>query len=163
MVPRSVTAQASSPHAAEGHGGEVRPATIVDADRVFELLTQFATSYKPERAAFDHTFPDLLSSPAACLLVADWAGVVMGYALAFRLPVLYANGALWELQELMVDPNRRNQGIGHQLLETVIEHARESGAVEVVVPSRRAGGYYLKHGFVETAAYYKLKLIGASP
>jgi very-short-patch-repair endonuclease/predicted N-acetyltransferase YhbS len=144
-----------------GQGGEVkiRPANLSDANRVFELLQQFATSYKPEHNKFEEIFPELITSPAACLLVAEDAGVVVGYALALRVPVLYANGPLWMMQELMVDPNRRSEGIGRQLLQAVIAHARNENAMEVVVVSRRAGGYYVKHGFTESASYYKLKLI----
>lgn len=130
-----------------------------DAGRVFELLTQFATSYKPERAAFDETFPELIASPAACLLVADCVGGVVGYALALTVPTFFANGPVWLLQELMVDPSRRNEGIGRRLLEAVIAHAMESKAVEVVLATRRAGGFYEKLGFIESASYYKLKLL----
>src|SRR5579883_3098019 len=69
----------------------IRPGVIADADPVFSLLVQFATSYRPERAVFNATFPELISSPAACLLVAEDAGEVVGYALAVKTPTLYAN------------------------------------------------------------------------
>lgn len=148
-----------SENVAGGLGNEViRPATLTDSDRIFELLTQFAISYNPAREKFDQTYPELIESQAACVLVAEALGDVVGYALAFRLPVLYANGALWELQELMVDPNRRNEGIGSRLLNGVVERARADGAVEVVLATRRAGGFYEKLGFIESASYYKLKL-----
>jgi len=154
--------QADSP-LPEGEGGHrnevfIRPATLSDADSVFELLQQFATSYTPVRAKFDEILPGLISSNAACVLVADDAGEIVGYALALRVPTFFANGPTWHLQEIMVDPARRNEGIGGKLLHAVIVHARDDNAVEVVLASRRAGGFYLKHGFTETASYYKLKL-----
>ncbi|HEX5322408.1 MAG TPA: hypothetical protein VFW40_01385, partial [Capsulimonadaceae bacterium] len=61
MVPKSVT---------------IRPAALADADCVFVLLTQFATSYAPERGKFDNILPDLIASPTACLLVAEDADEV---------------------------------------------------------------------------------------
>ena len=136
----------------------IRPAEPRDGHRVFELLVQFVTSYKPQRDAFDANFPALIASPDANLLVAEAAGDVVGYALALRVPTLYANGDLWDLQELMVDPGHRNQGIGKLLLDRVIADARDQNAVEVTVVSRRAGPYYVRHGFTETASYFKLKL-----
>jgi GNAT superfamily N-acetyltransferase len=134
---------------------EIRPAVAADAGTLFHLLTQFALSYSPERSAFDRHLPLLLAGDAAELLIAECDGAVAGYALAFRLLTLYANGPIMELQELMVDPALRRRGIGRKLVEAVIERAWASGCAEVTVPTRRAVGYYRKLGFVETALYLK--------
>jgi GNAT superfamily N-acetyltransferase len=131
-----------------------------DADDLFILLTQFAVSYKPERAAFDRHFPQLLAADDAELLVASLDEKVIGYILAFKLLTLYANGPITEIQELMVDPSYRRRGIGRELVEAVVERAWASGSVEVTVPTRRAGKYYMKLGFVETAGYFKRKRDG---
>lgn len=136
----------------------VRPARLDDAARIFEMLCEFVTSYRPIRDAFDHTFPELVASNDADLLVAEVDASARGYALALRVPTLYANGDLWNLQELFVDAACRSRGIGGKLLEAVIDHARARGAIEVTVVSRRAGRYYISHGFTETASYFKLKL-----
>jgi N-acetylglutamate synthase-like GNAT family acetyltransferase len=144
----------------------LRPAEPSDADDLFRLLTQFAVSYKPAREAFDRHFPHLLETENADLLVASLdelrpaagtsgAAKVIGYILAFRLLTLYANGPITEIQELMVDPEYRDRGVGRRLVETVVERAWGSGSVEVTVPTRRAGEYYVKLGFVETAGYFK--------
>ena len=148
--------------AADNGRVQIRPAKVTDADRIFEMLTEFVTSYRPVREAFDRNFPALLDSADANLLVAD-DGELRGYALALRVPTLYANGDLWNLQELFVDASFRSQGIGHKLLDAVVDNARLRDAVEVTVVSRRAGPYYIKHGFVETASYFKLKLTDSPP
>src|SRR5207244_11128878 len=75
---------------------------------------------------------------------------------------LYANGIVVELQELMVAPERRHQGIGRQLVEGIVERASAAGAVEVTVPTRRARDFYLPLGFAETAAHLKRALSRAS-
>lgn len=90
---------------------EIRPARVDDAGRVFEMLTEFVTSYRPDRQAFDVNFPALVASPDADLLVADDNGYLLGYALALRVPTLFANGDLWDLQELFVDANCRSHGL----------------------------------------------------
>ncbi|HVV08738.1 GNAT family N-acetyltransferase [Amycolatopsis sp.] len=138
----------------------VRPADVTDADAVFGLLCRFATSYRPQRAAFDRNYEQLLASmtyDSTDLLVAD-DGQVLGYALATRFLVLYANGPVSELQELMVDPAHRGRGIGRALVHAVVARARAAGAVEVTVPTRRARDYYLALGFTETATFLKLPL-----
>jgi N-acetylglutamate synthase-like GNAT family acetyltransferase len=136
----------------------IRSARAADADELFPLLQQFATSYRPHRATFERHYPLLLAADHADLVVAETHGHVVGYALAFRLLTLYANGVVAELQELMVAPEQRNRGIGRRLVEEVIEGARAAGAVEVTVPTRRAVDYYLRLGFEETATYLKRKL-----
>ncbi|HEX2033899.1 MAG TPA: GNAT family N-acetyltransferase [Chloroflexota bacterium] len=135
----------------------VRPAQMADAEAVFALLCQFAVSYHPRREAFDRHYPQLLRADHATCLVAEVAGRVVGYALAFRLLTLFANGPVTELQELMVDPAHRRRGIGRRLVEAVVERARQAGALEVTVPTRRARDYYRRLGFEETATYLKLK------
>ena len=136
----------------------VRPSTPADAEAVFALLCQFAVSYQPERRAFDAHFPLLLAADHTELLIASLDGKVVGYVLAFRLLTLYANGAIMELQELMVDPAARRRGIGRRLVQAIEERASASGCVEVTVPTRRAADYYGKLGFVETAVYLKRKI-----
>jgi len=136
---------------------EIRPARLSDSDALFGLLIQFAVSYRPDRAAFDRHLPLLLTSDTAMLRVAVRDGGVIGYLLGFHLLTLYANGPVLEIQELMVDPAHRGQGVGRRLLTSTIEAAWAQGCVEVTVPTRRAGPYYEKLGFVETASYFKLK------
>jgi N-acetylglutamate synthase-like GNAT family acetyltransferase len=136
----------------------IRPARSSDADQLFTLVEQFATSYRPERAAFDRNLPLLLAAEHADLVVAERGRDVLGYALAFRLLTLYANGIVAELQELMVEPEHRGRGTGRQLVTAIVERARAAGALEVTVPTRRAREYYLRLGFEETATYLKLRV-----
>lgn len=139
---------------------EVRPARLADADRIFELLTRFAVSYPPVREAFDRDFPRLPVDDDAVLLAACLDGEVVGYVLAFRLLTLFAGGPIMEIEELMVDEAYRNRGAGRRIVSAVIDRAWESDCREVTVPTRRAGDYYAKLGFVETAAYFKRRRAG---
>jgi predicted N-acetyltransferase YhbS len=138
----------------------IRPAEPTDADAVFSLLESFATSYRPSRAAFDRNYGRLLAKAAdgTDLLVAEDEAQVTGYALVTRFLVLYANGHVAELQELMVAPAWRGRGIGRALVSAIARKARVAGAVELTVPTRRARDYYLALGFTETATFLKLDL-----
>ena len=141
----------------------IREATLPDAEAIFALVRQFAMSYHPERAAFDRHFPRLLADEHADLVVGETGGQVVGYALAFRLLTLFANGVVVELQELMVAPEHRGRGIGSRLVERIVERAAASGAAEVTVPTRRARDFYLRLGFDETATYLKRRVAPSPP
>jgi GNAT superfamily N-acetyltransferase len=136
----------------------IRSARLSDADRLFPLVEQFATSYQPDRAAFDRHVPRLIAADHVECVVAEAGHDLLGYAVAFRLLTLYANGIVVELQELMVAPEHRGQGVGRRLVAEIVERARVVGAVEITVPTRRAREYYLRMGFEETATYLKLRV-----
>jgi GNAT superfamily N-acetyltransferase len=133
----------------------IRPAVPADAEAVFALLEEFASSYRPDRAAFARHFPALARSENTALLVAERDGRVIGYALAFDLLTLFANGVVCELQELVVTEPERGRGAGRALVEALLARARRVRAVELTVPTRRAGEFYRRLGFEETAAYFK--------
>lgn len=136
----------------------IRPAQASDADAVFGLLTQFATSCKPQRDAFGSHYPVLLGADNADLLVAEIDDSVIGYALAFDMLTLFANGIVTELVELMVEPPYREQGIGSRLVGAIVERAKACGSIEVTVPTRRVAEFYTRLGFEETAEYFKFKV-----
>ena len=133
-------------------------ARLADADALFALVEQFATSYRPLRALFDVHLPVLLEAPRTDLRVAIEHGDVVGYSLAFDLLTLFANGVVTELQELMVAPEQRGRGIGRMLVESVIADARARGVVEITVPTRRAAEFYKRLGFEGTALYFKRRV-----
>ncbi|MEU6350845.1 GNAT family N-acetyltransferase [Streptomyces sp. NPDC047072] len=137
----------------------IRDTTLSDADAVYSLLTEFATSHRPERGVFDEvTFPRVLGAAVqggAEFLVAEREARVVGYVLALRLPTLFAGGTILELLELTVAVPERGRGTGSALIRAVQARAREAGDVEVTVPTRRAAGFYRTLDFQETAAYLK--------
>lgn len=135
-----------------------RPALPSDAGAVFELLSKFATSYVPQRAAFDTNYLVLIEASGAGLLVAERGGSLLGYALASDANTLFANGIVTELLELYVEETERRRGLGRELVERAAARAKGRGAVEVTVPTRRARSFYLALGFEATAEYFKREL-----
>ena len=74
--------------------------------------------------------------------------------MAVEFGTLFANGAVVQVEELFVEEAKRGAGTGQVLVAAVVEWARQRGAVEVTVPTRRAGAYYERLGFERTAEYY---------
>lgn len=137
----------------------VRPAVLSDADAIFTLLRKFVTSYEPLRPEFDRNYPRLLGDgQGADLLVAERDGLTVGYVLASDSLTLFANGVVTELIELYVDEGYRRRGIGRELVLEAITRARDQGAVEITVPTRRARSFYLGLGFESTAEFFKLRV-----
>ena len=136
----------------------IRPAEPRDADALFRLVRELAITYKPTRDAFDASFHRILDSGHQLLLVAETERTINGYVMATESATLYANGPTTELMELIVEEPQRSGGLGRLLVQAVIEWARSRHCIEVNVPSRRAGAYYVSLGFEEAAPRYRYKL-----
>ena len=136
----------------------IRTAPLSDADAIFPLLSKFAKSYRPMRAAFDANFPGLIEDERYDVLVAERDGHLARYLLVSDSLTLFANGIVTELLELYVNEEDRGRGIGRELVDQAVSRARDRGAVEVTVPTRRARSFYLAMGFEPPAEFFKLSL-----
>lgn len=127
-------------------------------------LTRLIHSDTPASAS-DISFTRSLSDPQVCVLgIDDPASVqaLAGYALVAQLPFEA------ELQAILVDPGRRRQGMGAQLLEAVITLAKEWGCerllLEVRASNTAALTLYHRLGFCEDGCrrgYYPPSAPGA--
>lgn len=133
----------------------IRPMARDDRDVVFALVTQFATSFKPERAAFEASLAQLLPDPAAWLAVAELDGNVVGYCLGFAHATFFANGRVAWVEEIMVEETLRGQGIGRALMDAFEAWAAGRGSKLVALATRRAAPFYLALGYDESAAYFR--------
>lgn len=140
------------------HQEVVRPARPEDGDRIWPLARDFATSFAPERAAFDATWEQLVVAPGTLLLVAE-AGVhdVVGYLLANSHSTFLANGPVAWVEEVMVEQNTRRSGVG-RLMEHAEEWARSIGTAYLALASRRAGSFYLALEYDDSAVFYRKAL-----
>lgn len=140
----------------------VRSALPADADVVFALVEGFATSFRPERAAFDLAYAELLTSADAVVLVAEYDGAVAGYLLGFHHQTFFANGPVSWVEEIATAPAQRGHGIGGALMREFERRAAERGSRLVALATRRASAFYLGLGYEESATYFR-KLSGESP
>ena len=133
----------------------IRRATAADADAIFTLLCQFATSFRPERQSFDLCLRELLAEESAWLAVAESGAAVIGYCLGFDHVAFYANGRVGWLEEITVEPELRRKGVGRALMNAFEQWAGARGAILVGLATRRAAPFYTALGYEESAMYYR--------
>ena len=134
---------------------QIRPARPADADTLFELVDQFATSFKPNRDGFDICLRELARDPSAWLSVAEHGGQIVGYCLGFDHFAFFANGRVAWVEEIMVRGAWRRQRIGACLMAAFEEWARSRGAALVALATRRASAFYTSLGYEESATYFR--------
>jgi ribosomal protein S18 acetylase RimI-like enzyme len=89
------------------------------------------------------------------LWVAEDAGQVVGFAFSWIC------GKLWFLSELFVAPDCQGRGIGNELLQRTLAHARKRGATERALITFTfntvSQGLYLRHGLFPRLPVYFVK------
>ena len=133
----------------------IRKATTDDADALFGLVEEFATSFVPERAAFEIALADLISSAGVNLSVAEVNGEVVGYCLGFDHHTFYANGRVAWIEEITVKEPMRRRGIGKTLMENFEEWSRNRDNKLVALATRRAAAFYASIGYEESATFFR--------
>lgn len=136
----------------------VRPARPEDADAVFGLVQQLGATFVPVRTAFDESFSAIVESADhdVLLLVAeDDAGEVRGYALTTIARLLSTNGLSAQLQEIAVDEDARGLDLGTALVHEVEADCIRRGVRQLTVAARRAGGFYDRLGYTQSAEYMR--------
>ncbi|MDB5171918.1 MAG: GCN5-related N-acetyltransferase [Phycisphaerales bacterium] len=133
----------------------IRRAVSDDAQDVFHLTCAFATTFQPERAAFQTAFTHLIAQGDALLLVAESEGSALGYLLGFDHYTFFANGRVAWVEEIMVREDHRREGIGGQLMGRFEEWARSHRAKFAALATRRADQFYQALGYEESASYFR--------
>ncbi len=88
----------------------VRPASEHDLESVWLLVRDFATSFQPEKEAFDASFMSMVRDNFALLVVVETSEkVIIGYLLAHCHSTFLANGPVAWVEEVMVDEQSRRQ------------------------------------------------------
>ena len=132
----------------------VRPATAADlpAIRALEQSAETAAHWSPRD--YDTLFaPD---SPKRLALVVEQADQLCAFVIAGCGP------DDWEIENLVVDPKYRHQGIATQLIRQIVQRAQAVHATSVLLEVREsnlaARQLYTKAGFTEAGrrpGYYR--------
>ena len=136
-----------------------RTAEPRDAASILGLAQAFATSFVVEPAAFQRVFSSLLGDADARLLVAEQEWQVIGYLFGVVHATFYANGLVAWVEEIMVSPSARRQGVGRALMLDFERWAVERDAKLVALATRRAAPFYQALGYEESATYLRKLLL----
>jgi GNAT superfamily N-acetyltransferase len=135
------------------------------ADALFELVARFATSFAPERSAFEVSLRAVLADDSAWLGVAheedggdeaaDRPVPLAGYCLGFDHPAFYANGRVAWVEEIMVREDLQGGGVGRSMMAAFEEWAAVRDDRLVGLATRRAAPFYAALGYEDSAAYFR--------
>jgi (aminoalkyl)phosphonate N-acetyltransferase len=136
----------------------IRPAAPADAPAVAALITDLEGS-PCAQPAFAEIFAHNLAQPRVQYWVAqvEPMGPVVGFISLHAQALLHHQAWVAEVQELVVAPGCRGQGLGQQLLQTARQQARQWGCanLEVTCNQKRLAThrFYERHGLART--HYK--------
>ena len=136
-------------------GLTIRKAGLDDADALFALVLDFATSFKPEEQPFLFSLGSLLKDDAVHLDVAELRGQVVGYCLGSDHYAFYANGRVSWVEEIMVRTELRRNGIGRALMESFEAWAAKRGLRLIGLATRRAASFYQALGYENSAVFFR--------
>ncbi len=140
---------------AAGWQGEIRHARAADADGVAGLAAELAMSFGFSAERFRASYPALLASDGACLLLAVNGHEILGYLLGFRHLTFYANGPVGWVEEIIVRYQDRGRGTGRALMNAFEQWAAGQGCALVALATRRAAPFYQALGYEESASYFR--------
>jgi GNAT superfamily N-acetyltransferase len=133
------------------YGLSVRSAQIGDADGLAELLSAAGQPVAKDRLA--QRLPALLDQPGALLIAEEW-GPPSGVIAVHWQTVLTADLKVGSISTLLVDPDRRRNGIARLLLKAASQAARSAGCGELTLEASAESddlrAFCLATGFAQT-------------
>lgn len=132
---------------------QIRAASLPDEPIIYQFVCTLE-EVRLDRAAFQTIFVQNLANPAVHYFVAQKASVVVGFVSCHVQLLLHHSGRVGEIQELFVQPDVRQQGVGQRLVAEVKALAvRESFvSLEVTTNQKRddAIKFYERALFTQT-------------
>ena len=141
----------------------VRPARIEDQSSLFVLTSQFPTPTPCSRDVFDDLLEAKLQDCNACVLVSEYGGELIGYVSGAARSAFYVGGTTAWVDEILVLPDRRGEGVGRSLMTAFEVWAARHHCRSVAPATRGAAKFYEQLGYTTTAGYFKKYLERPKP
>ena len=133
------------------HSFEIRPCRRKDFAAVLELLRQLWPHKNLDTVALRTVYERGLKANSQVYLCAFDGKNVLGFASLTIKNNLWQTANLGNIDELVIDEKHRGCGLGTQLLNQIIEQARQRGCARVELESafhrEKAHQFYQRHGF----------------
>ncbi|NOU33473.1 MAG: GNAT family N-acetyltransferase [Polyangiaceae bacterium] len=146
---------------------EARPADLETIVRLFAIPGEGNALDADATFPVDRCYLDALDEvtrdPNQALLVADQQGRVRGVLqLTFIRHVGYRGGRVAQIENVIVAPEARSQGVGALLMHEALDRARSAGCFRAQLTSNnartRAHAFYERLGFLRSHQGMKLAL-----
>lgn len=128
----------------------IRPVAETDFKAVHDFINGLENT-EFETRTLQHIYRQNLANPNIIYLIATSAGEPVGFISCYLQALLHHAGTVAEIQEMFVKNEWRSKGIGHTLVQRVIQMSRERGAVQMEVTSGNqrtdTHRFYLREGF----------------
>lgn len=135
---------------------KIQPCRRKDFKAVFQLLRQLWPDKELKMIALQKVFERALDADTQIYLCATDGDNVVGFASLTIKNNLWQGANLGHIDELIVEEKYRGCGLGRQLLNEIIAHAKQRGCARVELDSafhrKKAHHFYERHGF-ENRAY----------
>jgi ribosomal protein S18 acetylase RimI-like enzyme len=140
----------------------IRTALMQDAPAIARLIAMLATDLDAPSTVTPEYVAEVLREGGCTVLLAQRGGAALGMLSYHFYPSLYHAADSCLVDELVVEPAARGQGVGALLLEAVIRRARERGCAEVSLSvmstNKNAQRFYERHGFEADAVFMEQHL-----
>ena len=137
----------------------VRLATADDQDDVLTLVRGLLIELGGSPASAQElsgVFNSLVSGSAGFVVIAEVEGVARAACTASYVTSLRTAGRYCILQEMFVEPESRNSGVGQAVIDFALEHAEANGCQVVELGTPRRGArqieFYERAGFENVGA-----------
>ena len=114
----------------------IRPATADDCATIYAFLCDLEEMIL-NNTAFRAVFRRNLADHCIRYRVAEHDGQLVGFVSCHIQYLLHHTGKVGEIQEFYVRPEKRNQRIGHQLVDYLEEMAKREGLVNLEVTTNQ--------------------------
>jgi ribosomal protein S18 acetylase RimI-like enzyme len=141
---------------------QIRNCTEADFEQIVELLSQLWPDNSLDTWKLKDVFNRGLSSGNQRYICATIDSKVIGFCSLTVKNNLWQQGYLGHIDELVVDKQNRGFGVGSQLLERIMEIAKEMGCRRVELDSGfhrvKAHSFYQQKGFKKRAYLFSKQL-----
>lgn len=133
----------------------ITPATLDDIPQLCALLAILFTQeadFLPDAEKQSAALRQIIARPeTGCILVLREEGRILGMInLLFTIGTA-CGGKVALLEDMIVHPSRRGDGLGGKLLQAAIAHARREGCLRITLLTDRSNDsairFYRRHGF----------------
>jgi PhnO protein len=137
----------------------IRKPLIDDLDKVFSLVNELE-NFSLDKKLFTAIYKDNLENPLISYLVATIDMEVVGFVGLYISGLLHHAGKVAQIQELMVNPKFRSQGIGKRLFMEAEKIAKQNCVLLELtsnIKRKRAHKFYTDKVLMQKTSYKFIK------